>query len=108
MENELMRFAQPSVSVLVLVNVGECVLHVPDFNVGFESIVLMLGLCQVLVLMQFVCRCWWSEHGRTMGHATCFHSSCFCGTFEENVLTRFLRFPIVLKRSQASSADIRF
>ena len=29
-------------------------LRVPDLNVGFESIVLMLGLCQLLALMQFV------------------------------------------------------
>ena len=29
-------------------------LRVPDLNVGFESIVLMLGVCQLLALMQFV------------------------------------------------------
>ena len=29
-------------------------LRVPDLNVGFASIVLMLGLCQLLALMQFV------------------------------------------------------
>ena len=29
-------------------------LRVPDLNVGFASIALMLGLCQLLALMQFV------------------------------------------------------